>query len=161
MSAIDSVSTSSPPSATSAFSTLSSEDFIRVMFTELTSQDPTQPNDSQALLEQISSIRAIESDLSLTDRLEEIALQSEIASSGSLLGKFVTGLNDSGAEVLGFVDSISITREGTVLNLSTNQSVAMSRVQEVIDPALIATATGEGTDDPEDDPEESTDPDAG
>jgi len=143
MSAVDSISSSAPPSSTSAFSTLASEDFIRVMFTELTNQDPSAPNDSQALLEQISSIRSIESDLSLTERLEEIALQSEIASSGSLLGKFVTGLNDSGAEVLGYVDSISITREGTVLNLSTGQSVAMRRVQEVIDPALIAPAGGE------------------
>lgn len=139
MSAIDSISATNPPAATNAFQALTSEDFIRIMFTELTNQDPLQPNDSKDLLDQVGSIRAIESDVTLTKRLEEIALQNEIAASGTLLGKFVRGLNASGNRVLGFVDSVSITREGTILNLSTNERVALKRVEDIIDPDLIGT----------------------
>jgi len=140
MSAIDSITSSAPPSSGNAFQTLTSEDFVRIMFTELTNQDPLQPNDAKDLLDQVSSIRAIESDISLTDRLKEIALQNEISASGTLLGKFVQGLNDSGARVVGFVDSVSVTRQGTVLNLSTNEHVALKRVDEVIDPDLVQAA---------------------
>ena len=40
----------------SRFDSLSSEDFIRIMFAELANQDPFQPNDSAALLDQLNSI---------------------------------------------------------------------------------------------------------
>lgn len=139
MSAIGSLGTSNPASSTNAFQAMTSEDFIRVMFSELTNQDPLSPNDSQALLEQISSIRAIESDINLSDRLHEITLQNEISSSGALLGTFVQGLTDGGVEVVGFVDSVSVTREGTVLNLSSGFSVPLKRVTEVVDPDLVRT----------------------
>ncbi len=140
MSAINSLSNSRPASGTDAFQSLTSEDFIRIMFTELTNQDPGAPSDSKDLLNQISSIRGIESDLQLTERLQQIALQNEISSSGSLLGSFVRGLNESGAKVQGFVDSVSITRDGTLLNLSSKHRVPMKSVQEVIDPALVQPA---------------------
>ena len=42
------------------FSSLSSADFIRIIFAELANQDPVQPNDSSALLDQMSSIRNID-----------------------------------------------------------------------------------------------------
>ena len=53
---------------TSQFSEMTSEDFIKIMFTELTNQDPFQPNDSQALLEQINTIRSIEADIAMSDQ---------------------------------------------------------------------------------------------
>ena len=148
MSAIGSLGgTASPPSTTSAFQTMTSEDFIRIMFSELTNQDPLAPNDSQALLNQINSIRSIESDIALSNRLQEIAFQNEISAAGSLLGSFVTGLDNAGNEVVGFVDSVSITRQGTVLNLSTGFSVPLKRVTEIIDPDLITTVDPDATDD--------------
>lgn len=146
MSAIsNSLSTNPAPSTTNAFQALTSEDFIRIMFSELTNQDPSAPNDSKELLQQIGTIRSIESDLQLTDRLEEIALQNEISASGTLLGAFVVGLTDSGTESQGFVDSVSVTREGTILNLSSNQRVRLKAVKQVIDPALIQPVSNTST----------------
>jgi len=146
MSAIgSSLGTNPAPSTTNAFQTLTSEDFIRIMFSELTNQDPSAPNDSKELLQQIGTIRSIESDLQLTDRLEEIAIQNEISASGTLLGAFVVGLTDSGTKTQGFVDSVSVTREGTILNLSSNQRVRLKSVSQVIDPALIQPAPTESS----------------
>ena len=45
----------------SRFNELASEDFIQIIFTELTNQDPLAPNDTSALLDQLNSIRSIES----------------------------------------------------------------------------------------------------
>ena len=44
------------------FSALTSEQFIKVIFTELSKQDPLQPSDSSKLLEQLSSIRSIQAE---------------------------------------------------------------------------------------------------
>lgn len=157
MSAIGSLGgTVDPPSSTNAFQAMTSEDFIRIMFSELANQDPLAPNDSQALLNQISTIRSIESDIGLGQRLQEIALQNEISSAGSLLGSFISGLDARGNEAIGFVDSVSVTREGTILNLSTGFSVALDRVVEIIDPDLISTVDPAV---PDPDPATPTEPD--
>lgn len=127
-------------SGTKAFEALSSQDFLQVIFTELQAQNPLEPNDTKDLLNQISTIRSIESDLQLADKLENMLRRSEITSASSLVGKFVTGLNDANTEVLGYVDSVSITREGIRMNLSDGSSIDLSKVQEIIDPALIGSA---------------------
>lgn len=137
MSAIPSATSAAPPSATNAFNSISSEDFIRIMFSELTNQDPLAPNDTKAVLDQISSIRSIESDLKLSAKLESLVSQNELASAGTLIGKFVTGLNGEGRRVGDLVLSVSSTRDGAVLNLANGASLAMSRVEEIIDTDLL------------------------
>ena len=70
MSAINALAGSGAPAATgSRFNELSSEEFIKIIFTELQNQDPFKPNDSGALLEQLNSIRSIESDIEMSNRL--------------------------------------------------------------------------------------------
>lgn len=137
MSAIPSVSTSTPVSTTNAFNSLSSEDFVRIMFAELANQDPLAPSDTKAVLAQISSIRSIESDLKLTSKLEALVAQNELASAGTLIGKFVSGLTDAGTRVGDLVLSVSATRNGAILNLASGDRVSMSRIEEIIDPSAL------------------------
>lgn len=131
---------SSAPSSTNPFQALSSGDFLNIMFAELANQDPSQPTDSKDLLQQIGVIRSIESNTALTDRLDEISRQGQVTTAGSLIGKFVSGLSDSGVRTQGFVDSVTVTRTGAVLNLSSGLKVPLDRIEEVIDPALIGIA---------------------
>ena len=55
ISAFNPIDTAAQRETTSQFSSMSSEDFIQIMFTELTNQDPFDPNDSAALLDQIAA----------------------------------------------------------------------------------------------------------
>jgi flagellar basal-body rod modification protein FlgD len=135
-------SSTQPASSTDAFSAMSSTDFLEIIFTELTNQDPLQPSDTQALLEQISMIRNIESDLSLGERLEEMVKQNEITSASSLVGKFVTGKTESNVDTAGFVDSVRVTDDGTRLTLSSGDQVTLDRVNDIIDPAIIGMDSG-------------------
>ncbi len=41
------------------FSSMKSEDFMRIIFTELANQDPFQPSDSSALLDQLNYFLSI------------------------------------------------------------------------------------------------------
>lgn len=141
-------SSNAPAGATDAFSAMSSVDFLGIIFSELTNQDPLAPNETKDLLEQISTIRSIESDLSLAEQLRTMVRQNEITSSSSLVGKFVTGRTGTSAEVAGFVDSVTITRDGIRLNLSSGFSIGLDNVQEIIDPDIIAVG------DPDDDSDE-------
>lgn len=140
MSAIDSVSTAQPPSSTSGFDALNSQEFLRIMFTELSNQDPLQPSDSKEILNQIGTIRSIESDLALTRNLESLVSKNEVATAGGMIGKYVTGKTVDGVEVENFVGSISVTRDGPVLNLIDGFRMPLSRVEEIFDPALFRPA---------------------
>ena len=146
MSAINSVSASAPPSSSSPYSDLTSDEFLRVIFTELTNQDPLAPNETKDLLEQISSIRSIESDITLGDRLTEISAQSQLASAGGLVGKFVAGRSQFNDQTGGIVVSVSVTKDGPVLNLDNGFGIPFSNVDEIIDPSLLRSAASTGAD---------------
>ncbi|MEM0983809.1 MAG: flagellar hook capping FlgD N-terminal domain-containing protein [Planctomycetota bacterium] len=115
-----------------AFGDLSSEEFVNIMLEELSNQDPLEPNDSQALLEQISTIRSIESDLNITQQFEDLVEQNEFASAANLLGTTVVGRDTLNGFAIGTVESISQTRDGVILNLSTRQRVPVDRVTEIL-----------------------------
>ena len=119
----------------SRFSDLKSEDFIKIMFTELTNQDPFQPNDSKALLEQLNSIRSIESDIKLTDQLQSIVTENQLASAGNMIGKFVGGLTTENDRVAGYV--VSVIKQGKSVNLELDNGwmVPVSNVETILDPA--------------------------
>jgi hypothetical protein len=67
------------------FNEMTSEDFMKIIFTELENQDPLQPNDTSALLDQLGSIRSIESDVKLTEQLQALVRENrESACRGEL-----------------------------------------------------------------------------
>ena len=119
---------------TNRFNELSSEDFMKIIFTELQQQDPFEPNDSSALLEQLNSIRAIESDIELTENLENIVFQNQLATAGNLIGKTVEGLTATNDRVVGNV--FAVVREGNevTLQLDTGWEVPADNVQVIVDP---------------------------
>lgn len=129
---------STSPSASSApnrLSDLSSEQFLKIIFTELQKQDPLSPNDSSKLLEQLSSIRNIQSDIEISNQLKSVVNQNQFSSAGTLIGQHISGLDDQARRVQGQVVSVSSTKSGPVLNLKAGQRVPFSSVDQIqIDP---------------------------
>jgi len=115
------------------FSDLTSEEFIKVMLSELTNQDPFEPQDSQALLEQFSSLRNIESQLALQEQLENLVAQNQVASASGMIGKFIEGVNSNNDQVAGRVSSIRVQDGKPILQLETGQTVPLERVTTITD----------------------------
>lgn len=123
-----------------AYSQLNTEQFIKIIFTELSHQDPLQPNDSKALLEQLSSIRNIQSDIDLSSRLNSLVSQNELSSAAGLIGKQVSGISEENRRIQGVVQSVIRTQDGAVLKLPGGQYMRMSNMDEVL-PAPAPTNT--------------------
>lgn len=117
--------------APNAFSELTSEEFVKIMFTELSNQDPLKPNDSTALLEQLSSLRSIQSDLELTKQLNALVTRNELSSAAALIGHTVRGLDESNLRVSGVVRAVARTSDGPVLILDNGFRVPFSGVDEM------------------------------
>ncbi|MEM1329319.1 MAG: flagellar hook capping FlgD N-terminal domain-containing protein [Planctomycetota bacterium] len=114
------------------YSELGSDEFLQIILTEMSNQDPLDPNDTSQLLDQLSSIRSIESDINLTDQLEKLVAQDQLAAASDTIGKAVTGLTEDGRRVAEIVASVSRTQDGIVLNLRDGSRVPMDRVDEII-----------------------------
>lgn len=114
-----------------AFGELDSIEFIEILVSELTNQDPFEPNDSAQILEQLSSLRSIESQTALQDSLESLVDQNSIASASGYIGQFVEGLNNANNEVSGLVVGLSIEAGQPVLQLDDGTSLAANRVTEI------------------------------
>jgi len=139
---IGSVTDGSTATGVNRFAELSSEDFLRVLFTELQNQDPLEPTDSSKLLEQLSSLRNIESQMSLQDQLTSLVLQNQIASAGNMIGKLVEGLDGLNDRASGLVTSVRVEHDQVILELDNGRALEMSRVTAIAEPTPTQALAG-------------------
>ena len=132
--AFNSTDTALRETSPNGFSSLSSEDFIRIMFTELANQDPFQPSDSSALLDQMNSIRSIESNIQLMDRLDTLVFENKLSSAASLIGKTIQGINEQGFRVEGRVDTVLRQGDDVSVQLDTGWVVHVDNIEIIHEP---------------------------
>lgn len=121
------------------FSGLSSEDFTKIVLTELSKQDPLQPNDTNALLQQLSTIRSIQSDTDLTDSLKSLTKQNDFAAAATLIGKSVSGVTEQGSRVIGTVASVGRTKDTSLVRLASGEVLDFKNVDRIDTPRPATT----------------------
>jgi len=117
-----------------AFANLESGEFMNILVKQLTSQNPTNPEDSSQILKQLSSIRTIESQTQLQEKLEGLVSQNQVSKASGMIGKVITGLDPQGNEVEGRVTAVRVTDEGARLELDTGRTLGMDRVTRITAP---------------------------
>ena len=115
------------------FAEMNSQEFIQIMLAELSNQDPFEPADSAAVLEQLSSLRNIESQIKLQDKLESLVLQNQIAIAGGMIGKTVLGLDVANDEVSGIVTAVRVQDGTAILELDSGKTLPLDRVTRIDD----------------------------
>ena len=118
---------------------LKTEDFIKMMITQLQNQDPTEPVKNEELLAQMSQISQLQSSSTLTTTLQGLNLQNQIGSASSLIGKSVKGLDSNGAPVGGIVNSIKVVGNNVQLQLDSGQALGLGNVTDIA--PVTATST--------------------
>jgi tetratricopeptide (TPR) repeat protein len=73
---------------------MKTEDFIRMMITQLQNQDPMEPAKNEELLAQMSQIGQLQSSTALQESLKGLVLQNQIGAAGNLIGKLVAGVDE-------------------------------------------------------------------
>jgi flagellar basal-body rod modification protein FlgD len=91
---------------------LSQQDFLNLLVTQMTAQDPLKPTDSQDLLSQMTQFSTLNANNTLQAQLAKMQLSQQFSEAGSLLGRQVTLQLDS-----------KTTAQGTVMGIDTSASV--------------------------------------
>ncbi len=130
--AIGGITTAQPTQRNStAFADLSSEEFVNILVAELSNQDPFAPSDSSAILDQLSSLRNIESQVSLQEQLQTMVDQNAISSASGLIGQSVKGLDANNQVVEGVVQSLVIENGNPILKFTDGSRIDASRITDV------------------------------
>jgi flagellar basal-body rod modification protein FlgD len=130
---------------------LATEDFFKILVTEMQNQDPFEPSDSSDLISQVSQIRTIEQADTLTSTLDRLTQQQRMGGVTGLIGKYVQAIamNEDGDETLyeGVVTSVFFNTDGSaVLELDTGQAIPADTVVRVttLDEIALALAQADG-----------------
>lgn len=134
------VTNSSPNQVRSKSKELQSEDFIKMMITQLQNQDPMKPASNQELMQQMAQISQMQSSTSLQAMLKELSTQNQIGAAGNLIGKTVEGLDESNENVVGMVASVRVQDGQVHLELDSGKRLKLSNVTAVA-PGPNAVAT--------------------
>ncbi len=113
---------------------LKTEDFIKMMITQLQNQDPLEPAKNQELLAQMSQIGQLQSQTLLQESLQGMVLQQSLGAAGNLIGKMVQGLDDHGEPISGLVSSVRVEKNQVFLELDTGKRLALGSVTEIAQP---------------------------
>ncbi|MEO1007055.1 MAG: flagellar hook capping FlgD N-terminal domain-containing protein [Planctomycetota bacterium] len=123
--------------APNRFNELDSEEFLGIILAELQTQDPLAPNDTSALLEQLSSVRSIESDTALADQLRTLVADNQLSSAASLVGRSIEGITEQGGYAAGRVASVRAGETEPTLLLETGQRVPIGGLIGINEEGLL------------------------
>jgi len=122
-------------------------EFLKLMLVELQNQDPLNPTDNAALLQQVGELRGISSNDQLVSTLKGFSNTQELTTASSLIGKTVKGLDVAAKEVSGEVTSVSIKIDEKDRNKRQvqvhvgDQIVDIKNVREIEDKVIPPAAT--------------------
>jgi flagellar basal-body rod modification protein FlgD len=135
-SALGGITAPSTATQQSSMSQMKSEDFFKLLISELRNQDPLQPAKTADMISEVSQIRSIELSGNLTAALAQLTAQQRNVGAAGLLGKYVSGtVTDSDGqpqETAGVVTGVRFADDGgVVLELDTGQALLATQVQIV------------------------------
>jgi flagellar basal-body rod modification protein FlgD len=130
------VAAGSPNKVQSKNFQLKTEDFIKMMITQLQNQDPMEPAKNQELLAQMSQIGQLQSTTLLQDSLKGIVLQNNLGAAGNLIGKLIKGMDENGETLQGLVTSVRVQDDDVYLELDSGKTVELGRVTSISSAAV-------------------------
>jgi flagellar basal-body rod modification protein FlgD len=113
---------------------LSQQDFLKLLVTQMTSQDPLKPTDSQDLLSQMTQFSTLNANTALQTQIAQMQALNQFSEAGSLLGKQVTLQLDDSTTTQGVVSGID-TSSNVPQIIVNGQPYSLAQVLSVANPA--------------------------
>src|SRR5438874_2246193 len=111
--------------------------FLQLMVSELTNQDPLNPMDNTQLVQQLGELRSIAASDQLSSTLKTLGTGQSLTTASSLIGKTISALTTDSQNVTGKVDSVTVqvdakdsTKRTYTLHVN-GQSIDLQNVREV------------------------------
>ena len=104
---------------------LGQEDFLKILTTQLSFQDPLKPLDNQQFMAQMAQFASLEQSRTMNDNLESLLAIQSAAQSIGLIGKTVEVATASGS-VVGQVSSLRFSNGQPLITVKTSSGQFLS-----------------------------------
>ena len=106
---------------------LGMEDFLKILLTQLTYQDPLKPMDNQQFMAQMAQFTSLEQTQQLNNKIETLITNQAALQSVGLIGKTVDITTSSGS-VTGTVSALSLSGDSPLLTVRTTAGATLSNI---------------------------------
>ena len=114
-------------STSNASSSIGLQDFLKILLTQLSYQDPLKPMDNQQFMAQMAQFTTLQQTQALNTKLDELLSTQASLQSVGLLGKTIE-FNTSSGTVQGTVTALSLSGSAPSLTVRTSDGTTLSDV---------------------------------
>ncbi|MDN6886188.1 flagellar hook capping FlgD N-terminal domain-containing protein [Variovorax sp. CAN2819] len=108
-------------------SSLGMEDFLKILLTQLTYQDPLKPMDNQQFMAQMAQFTSLEQTQQLNNKIATLITNQAALQSVGLIGKTVDITTSSGTAT-GTVSALSLSGDAPMLTVRTTAGATLSNI---------------------------------
>lgn len=116
------ISATSATAGMSPASSLTMQDFLKVLLTQLTYQDPLKPMDNQQFMAQIAQFTTLQQTQELNSNMMRLITNQAAMQSVGLIGRQVD-ISTSSGPATGTVTALSLSGSSPLLTINTAQGV--------------------------------------
>ena len=146
--------------ASATLGQLGGDAFLKLLVAQMKYQNPMQPTDGAAMLQQTAQFTTVETLQSIAEMNQQLMGFQQVTMGLGLVGKHVDAIGLDGANIQGLVERLRFTGDGPFLILEDGTEVPMTNVLSVAADAEDLAVTPEPpTPDPEDPPPAPPTPD--
>ncbi len=106
---------------------MNQEDFLKILLTQLTYQDPMKPMDNQEFMAQMAQFTSLEQTQQLNDKISTLISNQAALQSVGLIGRTVDITSTSGA-MTGTVVSLSLSGDSPLITVRTSAGVTLPNI---------------------------------
>lgn len=107
---------------------ISQQDFLKILLTQLTEQDPLKPMDNTQFVAQLAQFSQLEQTQQMSDTITTSLATQTASQAVSLLGKTVTVTSTSGASTSGSVTAIDFSTNSPLLTVTPTSGKALTGI---------------------------------
>lgn len=107
---------------------MTQQDFMRILITQLSYQDPLKPVDNQQFMAQLAQFTSLEQTQQLNAKLETLIGNQAALQSVGLIGRTVDVTTSAGGQLTGTVTALSLAGASPSLTLRTSLGVTVGDV---------------------------------
>lgn len=104
------------------------EDFMKILLTQLTYQDPLKPMDNQEFMAQMAQFTSLEQTQQLNEKLTQLVSNQAALQSVGLIGRTVDLTVSEGSTLTGTVTALSLSGESPALSITTTSGATLSGI---------------------------------
>lgn len=105
-------------------STVSYDNFLRLLLTQMRNQDPTDPMKSTEYMAQLATFSQVEQAVKSNEKLDALLASFALSQADSVIGRTVTSADGT---VSGQVVSVRVTSQGPLATLSTGDELLLGQ----------------------------------